>query len=99
MIISESVRSISDNAVCAALGIKAVRGLVSDESNNAFSESRPRFPRGNETMLGFDHNAVSDTAPPSVLERPSPGLIEPNCQRYLGYLSSVVYVRPSLLNR
>jgi hypothetical protein len=63
----ESVRSLGDYAVCVALSAEAVRGLVSDQSNNAFPQSPHRF-HGKCSILGFDHNAVLDTLLPSVLK-------------------------------
>jgi hypothetical protein len=53
----------------ATLGAEAARGLARDQSTSTIPESPARF-RGRVIILAFDHNAVLDTAPPSVLELP-----------------------------
>jgi hypothetical protein len=53
----------------ATLGAEAARGLARDQSISTIPESPARF-RGRVIILAFEHNAVLDTAPPSVLELP-----------------------------
>jgi hypothetical protein len=58
------VRSLRHNTV---LGAEAARGLASDQSTSAIPESPAHF-REKVILLDFDHNAVMETSPASVLQ-------------------------------